>query len=160
MVQHGYTPRRSAGLAAYDPIADAARHLDAAGRDPWVAVHRMEVAQYMRNQLLRDADWASMACSVELRVPLVDAWLYHRLATARFQPARRLGKAALVRRIAPELPDALWHRPKSGFYVPVLEWLRPGELGPAAENLGGRSRALARLVLEELGVPLCGPARR
>jgi asparagine synthase (glutamine-hydrolysing) len=150
----------AAGLAAYDPIADAARRLDGAGRDPWVAVHRMEAAQYMRNQLLRDADWASMACSVELRVPLVDAWLYHRLATAHFQPARRLGKAALVRRIAPELPDALWRRPKSGFYVPVLEWLRPGELGPAAQNLGGRSRALARLVLEELGAPLPGPARR
>jgi asparagine synthase len=93
-------------------------------------------------------------------VPLVDAWLVQRLAAAHHQAARRLGKAALVRRIAPELPDALWHRPKSGFYIPVLEWLRPGELGPAGHNLGGRSRALARLVLEELGVPLGGPARR
>ena len=30
---------------------------------------------YMRNQLLRDADWASMAHSLEVRVPLVDAVL-------------------------------------------------------------------------------------
>jgi asparagine synthase (glutamine-hydrolysing) len=153
----------AAGLAAYDPAADAAAKLGAApaeeGRrpiDPWVAVQRMETGQYMRNQLLRDADWASMAWSVELRLPLVDAWLYQRLAAADFQPARRLGKAALVRQLAPELPAALWDRAKTGFYVPVLEWLRPGELGPAAQNLGGRSRALAALVLAELGFPLAG----
>ena len=162
----------AAGLAAYDPVADAGKLVAALSLaatnghrprrphrpDPWLAVQLMESSQYMRNQLLRDSDWASMASSVELRVPLVDAWLHRQLAAASFQPARRLGKAALVRRLAPELPAALWHRPKSGFYVPVLEWLRPGELGPAASNLGGRSRALALLVLAELGVDLPGPA--
>ena len=65
------------------------------------------------------------------------------MAAGGFQPARRLGKGALVRRLAPELPEALWHHPKTGFYVPVLEWLRPGELGPAGHGLGSRSRALA-----------------
>jgi asparagine synthetase B (glutamine-hydrolysing) len=114
----------------------------------------MESSQYLRNQLLRDSDWAAMACSVELRVPLVDARLHRTLAAAAFEPARHLGKAALVRRLAPELPEALWHRPKSGFYVPVHEWLLPGELGPAGHNLGGRSRALAPLVLANLGIPL------
>jgi asparagine synthase (glutamine-hydrolysing) len=147
-------------LAGYDPIADAAKALGGPAAnghralDPWLAVQRMESSQYMRNQLLRDADWASMAHSLELRVPLVDARLHQSLAAAGFEPARRLGKAALVRSLAPELPAALWHRPKAGFYVPVLEWMRPGELGPVAGNLGGRSRALARLVLAELGIPL------
>lgn len=160
----------AAGLAAYDPIADAGKLLHgidgvvgmagtaAAGNgqrpaaDAWLAVQLMESSQYMRNQLLRDADWASMASSVELRVPLVDALLHRQLAAAGFQPARRLGKAALVRRLAPELPAALWRRPKTGFYLPVLEWLRPGELGPAGHHLGSRSRALALLVLGELGI--------
>jgi asparagine synthase (glutamine-hydrolysing) len=35
----------------------------------------LESSLYMRNQLLRDADWASMAHSLEVRVPLVDATL-------------------------------------------------------------------------------------
>jgi asparagine synthase (glutamine-hydrolysing) len=152
----------AAALAAYDPVADAAAKLrppaGCAGRcgalDPWLAVQRMETAQYMRNQLLRDSDWASMASSVELRVPLVDAALHRSLAAAGFEPARGRGKAALVRRAAPELPAALWRRPKTGFYIPVLEWLRPGELGRAGANLGGRSRALAALVLQEAGVHL------
>jgi asparagine synthase (glutamine-hydrolysing) len=146
------------GLAAYDPVADAGRLIAAEADlsqganghrplDPWLAVQLMESGQYMRNQLLRDSDWASMAWSVELRVPLVDARLHHCLAASGFEPARRLGKAALVRRIAPELPDALWRRGKTGFYIPVHEWLRPGELGPPAANLGRRSRELAKLVL-------------
>ena len=87
---------------------------------------------YMRNQLLRDSDWASMACSVELRVPLVDAWLSARLAANGFEPARSAGKAALVRQAAPELPEALWRRPKTGFYIPVAEGMRPGARGAAA----------------------------
>lgn len=160
----------AAGLAAYDPLADAGKLLaagdgDAANGhrplDPWLAIQLMESSQYLRNQLLRDSDWASMASSVELRVPLVDARLHRRLAAAGFEPGRRLGKAALVRRLAPELPDALWRRPKTGFYLPVLEWLRPGELGPAGSNLGGRSRALAPLVLAEFGIGLpTAPALR
>jgi asparagine synthase (glutamine-hydrolysing) len=168
----------AAGLAAYDPIADAGKLLGgvpfsagraygaapaakgrrpaAAAGDAWLAVQLMESSQYMRNQLLRDSDWASMASSVELRVPLVDASLHRLLAASGFQPARRLGKGALVRRLAPELPEALWHRPKTGFYVPVLEWLRPGGLGAAGHGLGARSRALALLVLAEFGIKLPG----
>ncbi|HEY7215275.1 MAG TPA: asparagine synthase (glutamine-hydrolyzing) [Thermoanaerobaculia bacterium] len=142
------------GLRRYDPIADAARAL-AAGNGhlsgAWTAVHELETSRYMRNQLLRDSDWASMAWSVELRVPLVDAWLRKRLAAAGFEPARSQGKAALVRQAAPELPPALWTRPKSGFYIPVAEWMRP-EL--AAQRPGERSRRLARMVLEGFGVSL------
>jgi asparagine synthase (glutamine-hydrolysing) len=144
------------GLGRYDPVADAARDLAAAAAgnghipDAWTAVHVLETARYMRNQLLRDADWASMAWSVELRVPLVDAWLRQRLAANRFEPARSAGKAALVRRAAPELPEAVLARPKTGFYIPVAEWMRP-EL--AARRPGERSRWLAARVLEEFGVP-------
>jgi asparagine synthase (glutamine-hydrolysing) len=145
----------SAGRAyGAGPAANGRR--PAAAGDAWLAVQLMESSQYMRNQLLRDSDWASMASSVELRVPLVDASLHRLLAAGGFQPARRLGKGALVRRLAPELPEALWRHPKTGFYVPVLEWLRPGELGPAGHGLGSRSRALAPLVLAEFGITLPG----
>jgi asparagine synthase (glutamine-hydrolysing) len=138
----------SEGLRGYDPVADAARALAAGnGRaaDAWTAVHLLESARYMRNQLLRDSDWASMAWSVELRVPLVDAWLYRSLSAHGFEPARSLGKAELVRRTAPELPEEVLRRPKTGFYIPVAEWMRP-EL--AAKRPGERSRWLAPRVLE------------
>ena len=142
----------AAGLAHYDPVADAARDLAAANGhagDAWTAVHELETARYLRNQLLRDSDWASMASSVELRVPFVDAWLRRRLAAHGFEPARGRGKAELVRRAAPELPAAVFTRPKTGFYVPVMEWMDPGGAGT---SLGHQSRRLALQVLQDLGV--------
>jgi asparagine synthase (glutamine-hydrolysing) len=36
----------------------------------------------MRNQLLRDADWAGMAHGIEIRVPLVDLTLLRAIAPA------------------------------------------------------------------------------
>ncbi|HEX3526673.1 MAG TPA: asparagine synthase (glutamine-hydrolyzing) [Thermoanaerobaculia bacterium] len=144
--------RAAEGLAAYDPVADAAAALEGlpAGDDPWLAVHALETARYMRNQLLRDSDWASMDHSVELRVPLVDPWLRSHLAAHGFEPARGHGKAALVKLAAPELPAALWSRPKTGFYIPVMEWLEPGP-GGRSRSLGSQSRRLAMRVLEEMG---------
>ncbi|MFL6233511.1 MAG: asparagine synthase-related protein, partial [Thermoanaerobaculia bacterium] len=132
----------------YDPVSGAGQALAGRGQpsiSPWTAVHLLESALYMRNQLLRDSDWASMAWSVELRVPLVDAWLYRRLEANGFEPARSSGKAELARRTAPELPEEILRRPKTGFYIPMAEWMRP-EL--AAKRPGERSRWLALRVLE------------
>lgn len=149
-------PERAAeALRRYDPITDAGlplRDLPANGHgpDPWVAVHALETSRYMRNQLLRDADWASMAWSLELRVPWVDVRLRESLAAAQFQPARERGKVALVRQVAPELPEALFHRPKTGFYIPLHEWLHPDQ-GP--RPLGDQSRDVALWILRELGIP-------
>jgi asparagine synthase (glutamine-hydrolysing) len=137
------------GLRSYDPVAAGERVLAAwNGRaaDGWTAVHALETGLYLRNQLLRDSDWAAMASSVELRVPLADAFLGRHLAAAGFEPARSRGKAAIVRRAAPELPAALFARSKTGFYVPVLECMLPEA---AAWRPGERSRRLARMVLEE-----------
>src|SRR5436190_13804753 len=47
---------------------------------PYARIVALESSFYLRNQLLRDMDWASMAHSLEVRVPLVDAHLLRRLA--------------------------------------------------------------------------------
>src|SRR5213076_2656741 len=46
----------------------------------YARVAALESSLYLRNQLLRDMDWASMAHSLEVRVPLVDAHLLRTLA--------------------------------------------------------------------------------
>ena len=152
------------GLAAYDPIADAGKLLAVAGgrirpRDPaaWRAVHVMESTQYMRNQLLRDSDWASMAHSLELRVPLVDPLLRRQVAAFGFEPARSRGKAAVVRSVAPELPEAIFRRPKTGFHVPVMKWLGGEGTTAGPRDWGTDSRRLALRVLGEFGIQ-AGPA--
>ncbi|MBK8742086.1 MAG: asparagine synthase (glutamine-hydrolyzing) [Betaproteobacteria bacterium] len=49
--------------------------IPAQARDGAAAVGLLESTLYLRNQLLRDSDWASMGHSLELRTPLVDAKL-------------------------------------------------------------------------------------
>ncbi|HVF61884.1 MAG TPA: asparagine synthase (glutamine-hydrolyzing) [Thermoanaerobaculia bacterium] len=161
------TDAAAEGLAAYDPIADAARSLAThnghlpGSAEAWLAVQRLETRHYLRNQLLRDADWAAMAHSLELRVPLVDAWLLARFAALDFEPARSSGKRELVRGAAPELPEAVFHRAKTGFYVPVVPWLAAGGERPAApQGLGAQSRQVALRVLAEQGVELAAGAGR
>jgi asparagine synthase (glutamine-hydrolysing) len=84
----------------------------------------LESSRYMRNQLLRDSDWAGMAHSLEIRVPLVDSVVIERLAglaaTGRFQ----FDKSILPRVLANGLPAAVASRPKTGFTVPLWQWLR------------------------------------
>jgi asparagine synthase (glutamine-hydrolysing) len=136
-------------LCAYAPLDDALKaSMDEP--DPWRAVATLETSLYLRNQLLRDCDWASMAHSVEVRVPFVDAWLQEQLATLAHEPARSRGKAALLREAAPEIPEAVLRRPKTGFSVPTCAWL---DFHAAQEPHGGRcARRLALDVLRHFGV--------
>lgn len=140
-----------AGLAAYDPLVALDALMGQTAGDSWVAVHLLESGQYMRNQLLRDADWASMAHSLELRVPLVDPVLRRTLARSRFEPARSRGKAAFVRAASADLPAELFDRPKSGFSVPIGRWLG---LASPGDGQGLISRRLAARVLKEFDTVL------
>jgi len=91
-----------------------------AGLDrPRLKVMALEMCFYMRNQLLRDADWAGMAHSLEIRVPLVDAHLLSQVAAMETAP----GKAEMARTPARPLPAALLERRKTGFGVPLRQWL-------------------------------------
>ena len=87
-----------------------------------VQISLLESTRYMRNQLLRDADWAGMAHSVEIRTPLVDFTLLSQLAPLlRSQnPPGKLDMALTPRK---PLPESILHRKKTGFFVPVREWI-------------------------------------
>jgi asparagine synthase (glutamine-hydrolysing) len=85
-------------------------------------VAALEMSWYMRNQLLRDADWAGMAHSVEVRVPMVDATLFRTLAPWLVSDAVPHKADAAATPAAP-LPQDLVKRPKTGFSVPVGEWV-------------------------------------
>jgi asparagine synthase (glutamine-hydrolysing) len=90
---------------------------------PFARIAAMESSLLLRNQLLRDIDWASMAHSLEVRVPLVDAFLLRKIAPAVFSTAKRDGKELLSRSPHRQLPDAILTRRKTGFAIPNLAWL-------------------------------------
>lgn len=89
-----------------------------------LAITALESQWFMRNQLLRDADWAGMAHSLEIRVPFVDTQLLDRfIEIPSLSPSQE--KAMIARTVAPELPEAILNRPKTGFSVPIHQWLNP-----------------------------------
>jgi asparagine synthase (glutamine-hydrolysing) len=94
----------------------------------------LESSHYLRNQLLRDADWAGMAHSLEIRVPLVDAATLRSLAPLLPRIARGEGKAALARAPSRPLPDEILARAKTGFGVPTGAWM--DAVAKEAEGIG------------------------
>ncbi|RJQ48209.1 MAG: asparagine synthase (glutamine-hydrolyzing) [Gammaproteobacteria bacterium] len=89
-----------------------------------VKVSALEMNWYMRNQLLRDADWAGMAHSLEIRVPFVDVELIRRIAPLLTETFP--GKRDMARTPRRPLPWEILNRRKTGFAVPVREWLTQG----------------------------------
>lgn len=84
-------------------------------------ISQLEMTSYMRNQLLRDSDVASMAWGLELRVPFVDKVLVDRISTIPSDLRLQQGKTLLIDAV-PELPEWVLERPKQGFRFPFDEW--------------------------------------
>lgn len=96
------------------------------GKSTLEAIGILEQRLFLGERLLRDTDAASMAASIETRLPLVDQRVVSKASCLpeklRFEPLRR---KELLRRIGLQgLPPQLFDRPKSGFELPFDQWMR------------------------------------
>ncbi len=104
---------------------------DIGGRSSLSAISVLEQRLFLGERLLRDNDVASMAASIEQRLPLVDSVLLEHVFQVpdgpRYNPM--LAKAMLRRIGLRGLDPALFRRPKRGFVLPFDSWIRQGLSG-------------------------------
>src|SRR5262249_1903852 len=113
--------------------------------DLFSRVSRLDIKRYLCSQLLRDADAASMACSLEVRVPFLDLdvveFAYGLSRDDKAGPIEGLGemsgKKVLVQAVRDLVPEWTYRKPKRGFSMPYRQWL------------AGPLRSLARDVVSD-----------
>jgi asparagine synthase (glutamine-hydrolysing) len=126
-----YSPVFKNELQGYSALSVFRGHAERAPTDdPLSLAQYLDFKTWLPGDILAKVDRASMAHSLEVRVPLLD----HRLVewASSLSPGLKLrngtGKYVLKKMLEPDLPHAVLYRPKMGFRVPLAAWLR----GPLA----------------------------
>src|SRR5712691_1807038 len=120
----------------FDPVdLLRARYAETAGAPELARLQDVDLGTYLVDDLLVKTDRASMAHSLEARVPFLDPVVTgFALALPTRHKVRGLSKKRLLRKAAePLLPRAIVHGKKRGFSIPAAAWLA-GELEPFARD--------------------------
>ena len=148
--------------SGFDPVdLLRARYAETEGHEQLTRLQDVDFGTYLVDDLLVKTDRASMAWSLEARVPFLDTVVSNFAFSLPVRhKVRGLEKKRLLRRaLEPLLPHAVVHGRKRGFSIPAAAWLR-GELAPfARETLSAatldrqgilRPEAAARLLDEHV----------
>jgi len=112
-------------------------------KDPLTEIQYLDLKTYLPGDILTKVDRASMAHSLEVRVPILD----HHLVNWMFGLPKKQklcgssGKHILKSALQGRIPDDILYREKKGFSVPLADWFR-GELKSFVEDnvLGTKMR--------------------
>ena len=145
--QQLYSAKFKRELQGYSALSVFRAHAERAPTDqPLLLAQYLDLKTWLPGDILTKVDRASMAHSLEVRVPLLD----HRLVewASSLPPALKLhggtGKYILKKALEPDLPRDVLYRTKMGFSVPLAAWLR----GPLARRA---QEALLKGAIAECG---------
>jgi len=126
------TGRRS----TFDPLGTyRERFAETEGHELLTRLQDVDFGLYLVDDLLTKTDRASMAWSLEARVPFMDTVVANfAFSLPAKHKVRGISKKRLLRRaVEPLLPREVVHGRKRGFSIPAAAWLR-GELEPFARD--------------------------
>jgi asparagine synthase (glutamine-hydrolysing) len=111
-----------------DPFAQFQRYYeDAPARDQLSRLLYLDTKTYLTADIMTKVDRMSMATSLEMRAPILDhefvEWVTRLPVKYKLRHGRR---KFLLKKLAERLgiPPALLHRPKQGFALPLVHWMR------------------------------------
>jgi asparagine synthase (glutamine-hydrolysing) len=122
--------------SAFDPLATyRARFAESEGHELLTRLQDVDFGLYLVDDLLTKTDRASMAWSLEARVPFMDTVVANfAFSLPAKHKVRGLSKKRLLRQaVEPLLPREIVHGKKRGFSIPAAAWLR-GDLEPFARE--------------------------
>jgi asparagine synthase (glutamine-hydrolysing) len=136
-----FSSEAQAELLASPPASDPLdlyreRYAETDGAQELARLQDLDLGIYLVDDLLVKTDRASMAHSLEARVPFLDPVVAElALALETKQKVRGFSKKRLLRQaVAPLLPREIVRGRKRGFSIPVAAWLR-GDLEPFARDV-------------------------
>ncbi|TAM94773.1 MAG: asparagine synthase (glutamine-hydrolyzing), partial [Rhodanobacteraceae bacterium] len=129
-----YSPAFKRELQGYNALAVFRAHAKRAPTDdPLLLVQYLDFKTWLPGDILTKVDRASMAHSLEVRVPVLDHHLVEWASS--LPPDLKLrhgeGKFIFKKALEPDLPNDVLYRPKMGFRVPLATWFR----GPLRAHL-------------------------
>ncbi len=103
-------------------------------RDVITLLQYLDLKLYFQESILVKVDRASMACSLEVRAPLLDYELVEFVMglPSALKLKGLTSKYILKKAMKPFLPPEVIHRKKKGFGVPIAKWVK----GPLKELFG------------------------
>ena len=120
-----YSEATRRGVGDYSVFDLFARHFEAADTDdPLARIQYVDIKTYLVDDILTKVDRASMAVSLEVRVPLLDHVFMERMARmpSNLKLRGREGKYIFKKALEARLPAEVMYRKKMGFSVPLAEW--------------------------------------
>ncbi len=139
---HFLNPDANALLGDYESAEIIRGYMSRGGRSGLNQLLYTDIKSYLVDDILTKVDRASMAVSLEVRVPLLDhefVEFVHRISPERKlagSQSKRIFKTALE----PYLDRETLYRPKQGFTPPIREWFRNELRNMAGDLLVGRGR--------------------
>ena len=144
-----YRPSLQRDLGDYDAFSVMDAHF-ARTRDwdPLSRIQYVDIKTYLVDDILTKVDRASMAHSLEVRVPLLDHEVMEFAARlpARYKLRRGEGKYIFKKSLESIVPHEILHRRKMGFSVPLSRWLRDDLKTTFEEHVLARDPFIATLV--------------
>lgn len=131
-----HNPEQLLGFQSKQPLgADAVHYPELSWAEEMMLIDQ---GNYLQDDILTKVDRASMAVSLEARVPLLThpmvEWSWQIAPSLKLADKGDRGKLVLRELLYRHVPKELIERPKQGFGMPVGKWLR-GPLKNWAESL-------------------------